>query len=567
MKTSLSVEKAKLDPFFGAVLRHYGEDHLESAGFFDDGADLGVDMSKAVDNKFLVTPLSKIINQLNRYYASDCKQAKELVVLVSSGGFCPIHNGHLLMMESAKQELESRGCKVVGGFITPDHDRYVKAKCGELAIPAETRVRLAQIATRRSEWLAVDPWASCYLDRAVNYTDIVRRLDSYLKANIPENLKVYFVCGEDNAEFYKTFVESGSIVIVPRANSQKLIKPSGHKAVAGLVANRHEANNISSRNIRSGDLSGLPEDVAAELAREKSSGNLKNVQIFLRDEEGWSVKKWAEKFGEKVYSEQVNFERRLEQLFEEAFWLGMPHAEVSIQRMSLSEQLKNLSKVVSELGLPTISLDACIAGDINIALSRRFELSESIRKEGLFERPGTKELSEQIAAIPAGKYCLIDDDIATGKTIQDFMRRLPNGVKIEKIISVNELTTGASLKTIEVAHDDNISDVGDVRDFLLGSKDGGLVVELPDGEIVRVPYLLPYVQNSSRMSMPSSAERWFSRRVWELNANFFSQIGEDILVSDCSENFQKFAKYLGFNSSTTMLEICRWHLKQLKSAN
>ncbi len=38
------------------------------------------------------------------------------IILLSTGGFAPIHNGHVAMMEAAKTHLESKGFRVRGGY-------------------------------------------------------------------------------------------------------------------------------------------------------------------------------------------------------------------------------------------------------------------------------------------------------------------------------------------------------------------------------------------------------------------------------------------------------------------
>ena len=68
----------------------------------------------------LTTPVSKLI---------DFKEKKENpVVLLSTGGFDPIHDGHIYMMEFAKEALEKKGYHVIGGYLSPSHESYVSTK-------------------------------------------------------------------------------------------------------------------------------------------------------------------------------------------------------------------------------------------------------------------------------------------------------------------------------------------------------------------------------------------------------------------------------------------------------
>jgi hypothetical protein len=157
----------------------------------------------------------------------------------------------------------------------------------------------------------------------------------------------------------------------------------------------------------------------------------------------------------------------------------------------------------------------------------------------------------------------MDDDIATGRTIRAFQDLLPPRIVIDRVLSMQEVFTTVGLRTVECSEADRIVEAGDLRDFLVGARDGGLVVLLPDGSCARAPYLLPYVHNNRRMSIPHSEELAFSKRVWELNAQFHENLPRAITVGDCPMPFQNLARYVGFSPATTLGEFCRWHLGQL----
>jgi hypothetical protein len=113
--------------------------------------------------------------------------------------------------------------------------------------------------------------------------------------------------------------------------------------------------------------------------------------------------------------------------------------------------------------------------------------------------------------------------------------------------------------------DEELSDIGDSRDFLLGTREGGLVTTLFNGKSARVPYLLPYARTVSRMSIPLCYEYSFSREVWKLNVEFFESLGAPVRVADCTRAFAVFAESLGFSTSDTLRDIAQWHLSQLLS--
>ena len=563
-QNSRTLAKAMSDPFYAAVVRCYGAEHLPSAGFFDDGAPLGTDMTIERNPRFLVTPITKVKKELARHAALGTPFADGPVVVVASGAFCPLHIGHMEMMESAKRELERRGRVVVGGFLAPDHDGYVGVKCGEGALSSCERVYLTQVATAESSWLNVDPWAALYLDRAVNYTDIVRRLATYLKLHVRDDIEVAFVCGADNAGFSRAFVEEGMLVIVPRGDQCVSVDNALLATGRILVAHDHMPNSFASRAIRGGSTEGeLPAIRSGREALERRRC-ISKVTIRLRDEEDWLVEPWTKVIDPTALAQaQRDFASLLRQIFEETLRLGERTAEVSVTRLSVSRQREVAERFAKAQTLPIISLDACIPVDISVGLSRHFEMTDGERIRGLFPRPGCPALEAQIAAIPPGRYILMDDDIATGQTVRDFVNLLPSHISIDRVVSIYELECEESLATVESEGGDEIVDVGDVRDFLVGAREGGLVVKLPNSEIARVPYLLPYAQNSRRMSLPLSQEREFSLRIWKLNERFFNDLPEVLRVRDASQAFQSLARYLGFDDNAPISSVCTWHIKEL----
>ena len=557
-----SMIKAQCDPFYASVVKRFGLEALHEAGFFDDGSPVGHDMTEKVDDRFLTTPLGKIRNTMHHHGApASCRRA----VLVASGAFCPIHTGHLHMMESAKRAAERRGWSVVGGFFAPDHDGYVSVKCGDEALSAAERVHLAQVATEDSTWLAVDPWAALYLDRAVNFTDIVRRVARYLRFHLSQEIEVMFVCGGDNHGFSKAFLDHGHLIVVPRVGTRFPDELQAQASVSEriLIAGDHLANHIASRSVRRGQWDDLPPRVLFEFRKCVERKTVGSVRILVRDEEEWSVAPWKQQIGDALESARSTFAVSLTELLADSFRAGFFNASVTVSRISLSDQCKVVRRMIDTFAIPVISLDACIEGHYCIALSRRFEVTSGERCEGIFPRPGAAELVTQIDSIPSGAYVLMDDDIATGGTIRALRELLPSRIEIQGVLSAQEVYTKDSLRTVECSEESGLVDVVDLRDFLVGSREGGLVVRLPDGCVARAPYLLPYVQNNRRMSLPLSEQLSFSRGVWELNRRFFQGLPVALTVADCPEPFRNLATAIGFTPETSMKELCQWHLEQM----
>ena len=165
----------------------------------------------------LTTPYGKIVKNMESYQGDEPP-----IVLVTTGGFSPIHYGHLSMLETAKKALEDSGRTVVGGYFSPSHDDYVSQKYGgEAKLNANHRIHLAQQAVDDSDWLMVDPWESLYVPTDINFTDVMRRLKTYLNEFIKPDtpFDVLYVSGADNAGFVQVLKYMDGGVCVSRDSS------------------------------------------------------------------------------------------------------------------------------------------------------------------------------------------------------------------------------------------------------------------------------------------------------------------------------------------------------------
>ena len=93
MFTPKQIEKIRSDKYFSELLDQQGPQAVLDAGYFDDGDDQIRDISKTVN------PLCTPINFLKPLKSNSC-------VIISTGSFCPIHNGHIEAMELGKILLE-----------------------------------------------------------------------------------------------------------------------------------------------------------------------------------------------------------------------------------------------------------------------------------------------------------------------------------------------------------------------------------------------------------------------------------------------------------------------------
>ena len=84
-----------------------------------------------------------------------CGSFENLGFLILSGSFNPIHTQHVRALEAARRYLESVGWCVVGGFLAPSSDEYVKAKLRANALTIGQRIKLCKLAVEGSDWINV----------------------------------------------------------------------------------------------------------------------------------------------------------------------------------------------------------------------------------------------------------------------------------------------------------------------------------------------------------------------------------------------------------------------------
>lgn len=484
--------KIRRDPYLAPLAERLGEQAVWDAGFFPDD---DPENAPLYDVDWRCTPRPK------RSVAG-----ARPVVLLSTGGFCPVHAGHLAMMERAKAAAEEAGYAVLGGYLSPGHDSYLRMKCGAGAVPASVRLRECAGAVASSDWLSVDPWEALHRRVAVNFTDVTARLRAYLRVHVNPRVEVLYVCGGDNARFALAFTERGGCVVVGRPGAEPELdrwraRLGDHPRVL-WVEGDHPA---SSRALRTSVWS--------------STGS---ARLRLRMEDDRAVKT----LGLAAFARFQDGVRAL------------LASMVDVRVAPWSEP---------EDDGAVISLDPMLPAATNLALSRLFAPG-GYESFGHVARPGWPPLAAQAEAIAPGEYVLRDDDRVSGATLAAARALLPPGVSVRET-------------RLALAQDEG-EDVADSRDFLVGADDGGLVIQLPDGSIGRAPYALPYVDPAVRCCVPPGRVREFSVAVWRLNEEAFA--GTGLCVGDLPAPARATFAWMG--DSLPLEALCRWHIERIESA-
>ncbi len=566
--------KIAQDPYYWRAFKEYESlQTLVDAGFFDDGLEPGV-LAGLKDPHILSTPLNSVISQVEKL--KEERNTKPLVVLLTSGCFAPVHDGHIAMMETAKQEMEAQGYAVVGGFFSPAHDEYVSTKGDDARrLTIAHRVLLLDKVLQSKDWLNVDPWAARFIPTDINFTDTIQRLEHYMNAHIKteQPIQVAYVCGADNIQFTKTFVRNGLGVCVKRpgyeANFKEMIDEVGMKNNPHMIfGETNEGVNLSSSDVREGKLKAnviLEKDLSYQellkgVARHESQQSVARKHNYLiRDDLKWATKQWRDKVDNDVLDKAINdfkkgLIRAIENAFERSKTTGYPD-EVRALLLSVEEQEKIVTSLQEKYPNRVLNNDVITNGDQKLlSVSRLFDVSTpQFYSNQLIERE-TKQTSFQ--ELEKGEYVFVDDDIATGATADMIAEKLPDGVSITKRISLAEEAFKQSYPN-DVFH---FWDIIDARDFLLGSKNGGLVTQLFNGNVGRSPYMLPYVSVVNRCKIPPDQETSFTQEIRLLNEKFFRDIWVDLKLADVEPEFQNVMHSVGFRPQTRMSDIASWHL-------
>lgn len=519
--------KVLRDKYYSEVYREYkDEDLLIKAGFVPDPFTLEEIDYYNID--LLTTPFDKLKENV-----SDLKNP---IVLLSTGGFYPIHDGHIKMMEEAKKILSEDGYDVIGGYLSLSHDDYISTKPYYISDQYE-RINEGREYLKNNDWLMIDPWESIYVRTPINFTDVIERLQKYLQKYIDERIKIAYIFGGDNVEFMYCFKKNGIAVCLNRDGYNELFNKTMKIKNDNMyfIDNLNSSSLLSSRYIREKHSKKIIsyKDVGNYLIRNESLLPLSNL---IREDNKELLQQLQEEFLNK-------FMRLLSNCFDNKIFIKVINMEFQLEDAYDYLQKQN-----------TINLDSYFRGTYNLEVSRLFNVSSYQDKYiKLIGRLGHETIEEQVKKIKSGSYVLVDDDSVTGRTLNSIKEKLPTDVVInETYLLANSIN-------------EKVFDVVDLRDFIIGTTNSGLVVKLPNGLYTRAPYVMPYVNLITRASIPPSRERDFSIAVWQMNKEFYQKYNKNFKLKNADSNFITLMNYIGFNSEDTIVDICEWHINKLSN--
>lgn len=427
-----------------------------AAGLVDSPVEEYLKMEE--ETRRFVTPLGK----------ASMRIGPRPVVLYITGGFDPLHEGHLSALEEAKAYMEAAGRTVLCAFIAPDHDDYVvRHKGGRTAFE---RVEESRYVTEEYDWIDVDPYPAYSAPSWMNFTFLLDRISRYVERHLGVRAEVVYVHGSDNADHVKP-------LSTPYAQSRGISALEVGRYLKASPAGLTSRHHLSSTRVRRGEHP-LHERISEFRARNLVGEGLPYV---IRDDLALAAP-WLTP-GER--------RERLDALVQMVRARTPEGTQVRVRRVE--EQLRSFARPV----LPTISLDPWFQGTYNVGVSRVFiAASGQYRPLGVVPRGSHRlgkdmeaALKEAFAHIPSGDYVLVDDDISSGATVRAVKGSLPAGVRI---VAVRTLWA------------ENFYDVIDARDFVEGSLEGGLVCVRVDGALTRNSYLRPEVNLAARARLSAN---------------------------------------------------------------
>lgn len=545
--------KALLDPYYHETLMYYPDlNQLLPAGFFDDTLDVGHFDYK---ENFFCTPIYKLLHRLH-----DVKNSqKPFVVLLNTGSYSPIHLGHIQMMESAYETL-SEQYNVLGGYFSPSHDKYVSQKyAGTASYNCDARIDLCENFIYNHPYLMIDPWEARYNDVPINFTNVIIHLKKLLAKYISVPVHIAYVYGSDNAGFGWSFIKEDISVCFERPGYELQYKVM--QSDPNMIKERHffiphKNNFYSSKSIREGSHHFLSDKIKSLYFQYKNDQYpIYSNSYLIRDDSAYCT--------QHLYcsKEQINsFKEQLLVAFKKAF---VPYSNMNLMLLDIEKQNQFLnSEYFHDKNILNADLWTSHPNQTTLDVTRLFYLSDGqVSSEKIIPRIGKKSLEEQLTYITGNNLTFVDDDIASGKTFKMIKNLMLDNIVFDELIALSQQSF---YEEYHYEQSYNFHDIVDFRDFLIGSKQSGLTVELPNEKLGKAPYVWPYVSLSHRAKIPHVNQRQFSIHIWKLNKDFYESFTSPLTLEQLDSSFVNFVESIGFSKTMLMVDFCQFHIDMIE---
>lgn len=519
-----------VDPDYARLWRATHQwDVLDDAGFLVDGL-------SCYDRPAFLGPASPHVAWLSTPLPVGMPETDQEVVLVSTGSFAPLHEGHVAMFDLAEKALLDRGIRVLASYLSPSHDVYVSTKPGADQYPASRRIHEARRTFEKTSINGVDrlvdPWESLFVPVSLNFTTVIARMQAYLARHLGRTVRVVYLFGADNAAFADALYSPDDIpagICIGRPGQAPRSTPSTWYLPA--------TNDHASSRLRS-----------TANFKPASGDAITPAPYLVRDDGSFALQHWLDLMpAAPLLAAWNEFVASLLPILANAF-VGQTPSPSGMVAVSLEAQHQSLLQIANTAQVA--SMDVCTQshpGVVPISITRYFRAAHGqCHPMHRGPRPG-----DDLAIAPCDlailqsanlPVSLVDDDIATGRSMDAVEHHLQSqGVQI---------TSRASLSP-------SMSfDIVDARDFLPGAFMAGLTVQLPFGHRGRLPYMAPFVDLSTRALLPAESCISSSIAIWRASANFFLSLPLVLCVSDMHPDQRTLFQTQGFTLDQPLSEVC-----------
>lgn len=500
--------KIDRDPIYKKLYEQYGYEFIKSAGFFEDDYKEDFDI-----NYYLQFPVIPIHNIEKNY-----KIGKKNIILLYSGCFNPIHQGHIFSMRASIEYMQNKGYNVVNSYFTPAHESYLSQKTKQVYdILRRSEFIYKLIGENNLEDVCdVNVHPALLLKHDINFTEQMFFLKNYIKKYTSLDIPIYLVCGGDNSNFFKSFVDQNEYgcIVHNRPGSEEKFKEAQRT---------HNLEFYKSEEIFFVDELYEGSSTSVRLKKEFVEYPKKDLKIRI------SAKDYEDPRSEKILS-----------IFEKYY--------NNVYLVNVEEQKEQFKRLPDNM----ISLDSLLCKELKFELSRYYDLFGS--KFVKFGPRHTKSFLTQISEIKKEvkdqSFYLFDDDIHTGRTMQFAKEYLEDygNIKINGCISLN------------INNDNSKSEILDLRDFLIGdSWYNGLGITTKLHRKLRVPYVLPFTNVLDRCSIIEYKD--FSKEILEINYLYFKDTGSKIKELDSWT--KEFFETIGVDTESYIDDVLLQYIKDL----